>query len=163
MKASLFLFALPFLFSSCLVVKIYESPQANVEDKGTPKRVYHKMIGTGQTIDLGEKGSNEILFFGEDNSPKKFLFESKDSEAEEVSDSIYAWTPKPSDQKILLVTKGDQPLFCIDGVISDHPEVMNTIDPDRIESVHVLKGEAAIKKYGAKGTKGVVEITLKKE
>ena len=40
---------------------------------------------------------------------------------------------------------------------------MNTIDPDRIESVHVLKGEAAIKKYGAKGTKGVVEITLKKE
>lgn len=72
MKASLFLFALPFLFSSCLVVKIYESPQANVEDKGTPKRVYHKMIGTGQTIDLGEKGSHEILFFGEDNSPKSF-------------------------------------------------------------------------------------------
>lgn len=40
---------------------------------------------------------------------------------------------------------------------------MRGIDPDKIETVHVLKGEAARKKYGKKGKNGVVIIVLKQE
>jgi hypothetical protein len=38
---------------------------------------------------------------------------------------------------------------------------MRGIDPDQIKTVHVLKGEAARKKYGKKGKNGVVIIVLK--
>ena len=35
--------------------------------------------------------------------------------------------------------------------------------PDQIESINVLKGEVALKKYGAEGVSGVIEISTKKE
>lgn len=38
---------------------------------------------------------------------------------------------------------------------------LNSIDPNSINSVSVLKGEDAIEKYGEKGTNGVVIITIK--
>lgn len=38
---------------------------------------------------------------------------------------------------------------------------LNSIDPNDIESVNVLKNEHAISKYGDKGNDGVVEILLK--
>ena len=37
------------------------------------------------------------------------------------------------------------------------------LNPNEIESINVLKGEAAIKKYGDKGKDGVIEITTKKK
>jgi len=40
---------------------------------------------------------------------------------------------------------------------------MRGIDPKNIETVHVLKGEAAMKKYGKKGKNGVVIIVLKEK
>jgi TonB-dependent SusC/RagA subfamily outer membrane receptor len=39
---------------------------------------------------------------------------------------------------------------------------MQSLNPDKIESINVLKGEAAEKSYGEKGAQGVIEITLKK-
>lgn len=39
---------------------------------------------------------------------------------------------------------------------------INAISPDDIESINVLKGDAAITKYGEEGKNGVVEISLKK-
>ena len=38
---------------------------------------------------------------------------------------------------------------------------MNTISPNAIQSINVLKGETALNKYGDKGKNGVVEIFLK--
>ncbi|PCJ98458.1 MAG: hypothetical protein COA50_02845 [Flavobacteriaceae bacterium] len=57
--------------------------------------------------------------------------------------------------------KGD-PLFIVDGkeVKSNKVEKLN---PDGIESIDVLKGESAEKKYGKKGKNGVIEITTKKK
>ncbi|SHM52484.1 TonB-dependent outer membrane receptor, SusC/RagA subfamily, signature region [Cyclobacterium lianum] len=56
----------------------------------------------------------------------------------------------------------DNPLYL---VIDDGKEKMvenlTAIQPDDIESVSVLKGPSAVKKYGAKGKNGVVVITLK--
>ena len=53
-------------------------------------------------------------------------------------------------------------LFVIDGKIATN-EKANKVDPKSIESINILKGEKAIKKYGDKGKNGVIEITTKKD
>lgn len=58
-------------------------------------------------------------------------------------------------------TEGLEPIFMVNGKSSSQAEV-RAIDPDDIEYMSVLKGEAAKKQYGEKGKNGVVQITLKK-
>jgi len=57
------------------------------------------------------------------------------------------------------------PLIIIDGQILsrklNRDELNNLIDPKRIESVNILKGEQAIQKYGAKARDGAIEIITK--
>ena len=53
---------------------------------------------------------------------------------------------------------GEKPLVLVDGkVVAD----MNSISPDRIATVDVLKGEGATKLYGSEGKNGVIRITTK--
>ena len=59
------------------------------------------------------------------------------------------------------INKNASPLFYVDGK-SITSEEMKKIKPNDIESVNVLKGDSAIKKYGEKAKDGVVEITMKK-
>ena len=68
-------------------------------------------------------------------------------------------------QEVVVIKKSskdssDKPLMVLDGNVST--KNINDIAPDQIESVNVLKGETAKKKYGTKGAKGVIEITSKK-
>jgi outer membrane receptor protein involved in Fe transport len=49
-------------------------------------------------------------------------------------------------------------LYVVDGVIKDD---ISLIDPNSIESISVMKGDAA-ELYGVKGKDGVIAITLKK-
>jgi hypothetical protein len=42
-------------------------------------------------------------------------------------------------------------------------KALNELDPVTIESINVLKGDSAVKKYGDRGKEGVVEITSKKK
>jgi hypothetical protein len=51
-------------------------------------------------------------------------------------------------------------LVMVDG--KEYKGDIQTLDPGTIESVNVLKGEPATTKYGSKGEKGVIEVTLKK-
>jgi len=53
-------------------------------------------------------------------------------------------------------------LYVVDGTIVPESFV-KAMDPEKIKSVNVLKGEQATSKYGEKGTYGVIEVTLKKE
>ena len=53
-----------------------------------------------------------------------------------------------------------QPLIIVDGVESAYDNI-NSINPNTIKSVSVLKNESAIKKYGDKGKDGVIEIVTK--
>ena len=53
------------------------------------------------------------------------------------------------------------PLIIIDGKKSSKQD-LNKIPGDRIETINVLKGESAIKKYGDKGKDGSIEIITKK-
>ena len=56
----------------------------------------------------------------------------------------------------------DQPLIIIDGKEAGQAINLDSLDPNTIESINVLKGPSAEKAYGEKGKNGVVEITLKK-
>ena len=58
-------------FSSCLVVKIYESPATQDTVQSKPSEVHHSMIPSGKVIEFGKQGKSEVLFFGKDQSPKK--------------------------------------------------------------------------------------------
>ena len=51
-----------------------------------------------------------------------------------------------------------QPLYVVNGTIV---QAIDSISPDEIDSIHVLKGEKAQQAYGKKGIHGVIEITLK--
>ena len=57
----------------------------------------------------------------------------------------------------------EQPLIIIDGKEAGEDINLDSIDPNTIESINVLKGPSAGKAYGEKGKNGVVEITLKKK
>jgi serine protease Do len=57
-------------------------------------------------------------------------------------------------------SSNDNPLIVVDGKIETAAK-MDDFDPNNIQSINVLKGESATKKYGKKGEKGVVEIMLK--
>ncbi|MDO9374714.1 MAG: N-acetylmuramoyl-L-alanine amidase [Ferruginibacter sp.] len=60
-----------------------------------------------------------------------------------------------------VVIKGkDNALIIVDGKIVSHAE-MAKISPESISKVNVLKGQAAVSKYGSKGKDGVVIVTTK--
>jgi len=54
------------------------------------------------------------------------------------------------------------PLFIVDGKQGDK-KMLETIDPNNIESISVLKDESATAVYGEKGKNGVIIVTLKKK
>ena len=56
---------------------------------------------------------------------------------------------------------GAKPLYYIDGKKANAKKVKK-LDPNTIDSIEVIKGEAAEKQYGAKAKDGVVRITTKK-
>ena len=62
---------------------------------------------------------------------------------------------------IIRTTKPGNPLIFVDGKPITQEE-MKLLKPNDIESMNVLKGESAIKKYGNKGSEGVIEIVMKK-
>lgn len=57
-------------------------------------------------------------------------------------------------------TTKNPPLYVVDGKIIT-PQEMKAIDANTIESIDVLTGQDAVKKYGEKGKNGVVVVTLK--
>jgi serine protease Do len=67
--------------------------------------------------------------------------------------------PKENAPAVIISKDGKTPLYILDGKIVTS---INDIAPTDIESVSVLKGAMAIKKYGEKAADGVVEIVSKK-
>ena len=57
----------------------------------------------------------------------------------------------------------ENPLYIVDGKEIYDSDNLNKIDPNTIEKMEVFKGEKAIMRYGEKGKKGVIVITLKKK
>lgn len=69
-------------------------------------------------------------------------------------------------QEVVIIKGGkdtsEKPLIFIDGVISNNANISD-ISPSDIQSMNVLKGNMATKKYGENGKKGVIEIISKKK
>lgn len=59
------------------------------------------------------------------------------------------------------VTVGSSPLFIVDGRVLEDSGEIQRIDPAQIRDVEVVKGAAAVERFGARGANGVVLITLK--
>src|SRR5699024_10352766 len=85
------------------------------------------------------------------------------SKMEHLTDTMQATTlndRKNPDNKAQL--KREKPLVFINGKEVDYA-VLKALNPDKIESINVLKDKAAIAKYGDKAKYGVIEVTLKKD
>jgi TonB family protein len=78
----------------------------------------------------------------------------------QAGDALAEVPPPPPPPPPILNDNGIPPYVVIDG--KESKVDLKDIEPNSIESVSVLKGEAAIKKYGDKGNNGVLEITMKK-
>jgi TonB-linked SusC/RagA family outer membrane protein len=59
------------------------------------------------------------------------------------------------------INAGNEPLWVVDGFISDRSIVM-ALDPGDIQSIEVLKDASAAAIYGARGSNGVILVTTKK-
>jgi len=70
--------------------------------------------------------------------------------------------PARRKRSMAFISEGEKPLMIIDGKEVENQTSMNDIDPNHIKSVEVLKGDAAVKKYGEKAKNGVILITTKK-
>jgi TonB-dependent SusC/RagA subfamily outer membrane receptor len=57
-------------------------------------------------------------------------------------------------------TNDQKPLMVIDGIVKEFA-MLETVNPNEIESVTILKGESATKIYGSKAKDGVILITMK--
>ena len=146
-------------FSSCLVVKIYENPEANSDHTSDAVSSQRQMIGSGKKIDLGKQGEREILFIGKYNKPKN-VFHQTDS----IFPASETWISHDNSNIKSIIAKNQEtkPLIVVDGKISSNSEALKEINPNEIESVNILRGEAAIKKYGKEAQRGVIEIITKK-
>jgi len=74
----------------------------------------------------------------------------------------YAFSKSNSSSIGDLYFKQNPPLIIIDGKESTAEEIKNTAK-DKIESITILKDNAAKEAYGEKGKKGVIVVTLKKQ
>jgi TonB-dependent SusC/RagA subfamily outer membrane receptor len=54
------------------------------------------------------------------------------------------------------------PLVIVDGVVLANADGLQSLDPARIQSVEVIKGEEAVRLYGSRASNGVVVVTSKK-
>jgi len=79
------------------------------------------------------------------------------SEVKTVSGSTFSMG-NGEDQNIL--TGENRPLIVLDGKIVNN-DTLESLDPNDIESIHVLKGKSATSLYGEKAENGVIMITLK--
>jgi len=106
----------------------------------------------------GEKAKNGVIIIALKNGSKT------------VKDSIILKEHKADStqvkyrEKILkarnVLEMEPHPLYVIDGEISKNTDI-SSIPPEIIQSMTILKGADAVKKYGEKGKNGVIEIILK--
>ena len=106
----------------------------------------------GASIEVRDTTKKVMIVQGYKISPEDTLIASKGNNKSSVVIKMDAAGGAGNAQK---------PLFILDGeVISE--SVMKVIDPTKIESINILKDQAAVAVFGEKGKAGVVQITTKK-
>ncbi|MBC8756567.1 TonB-dependent receptor plug domain-containing protein [Kordia sp. YSTF-M3] len=117
------------------------------------------IIVNGKKLPLDVIIEEEIEIKNGDGTNFIFLKNSSDKKDDDVEIEII----KEEDNKIVFHNSNNKkPLIIIDGKQVKQSK-MNNLDPNKIESVSVLKGKSAIEKYGDKGKDGVIIIKTKKK
>ncbi|WP_420574449.1 M56 family metallopeptidase [Kordia sp.] len=104
-------------------------------------------------IKKGEGNGNTVVY----------SFSSDDDNGGKKSERKYRII-KNTESKIEVVSSDteEKPLFIVDGKEVSNDKFVN-LDPKKIKTVHVLKGDSAIGKYGDKGKNGVVIVETRKK
>jgi len=81
---------------------------------------------------------------------------------ERGKEGVIIITTKKDSRKTFDFNEGNKPLLILDGVIQEAAFELNSVSPDEIESIEVLKGKTGVDLYGEKGKNGVILIHRKK-
>jgi TonB-dependent SusC/RagA subfamily outer membrane receptor len=108
------------------------------------------------SLQYGEKGRNGVVIITLKKNAMQEAEVEQQQTAQTANQSHFASNNSTSVQSLSL--NGNKPLYFIDG-----KEVQNieNINPEYIESISVLKDEAATTIYGERGYNGVILITTK--
>ena len=159
-----------------LVMQMQDSPFVYA-DALTQLQAYH--LSTKTYIAMSAKGKNGILskrifrLFGQyDQQPSVFksLFMVFILCISFTTQALFVVAQEPAPKEIpeLKPSKQDgdkKPLLILDGKVLGNmanQKIDQLVQPEAIERINVLKGEAAILKYGDKAQNGVIEIWTKK-
>lgn len=118
-----------------------------------------------KTVDVIKNGDNddtvEIIVDNDGLNENEDIIIVKKDKPGKTAYKVKAIGKGKSNNKVIIKTDdGTEPIYFIDGKEVEN-KAFKTLDSDDIKTVNVLKGDAAIKKYGDKAKNGVVEITTK--
>lgn len=137
--------------------------------------------------EVGKKGRNGLVLVTTKRKQEAVIQDKRQDEVERTklkikklekkgvlpipADSLIAFEPtkieaeKSNPQSILPRFKTDkslQPLVFVEGEAKDMNYLKTAIEPEDIKSLNVIKGPAAVEKYGENGAGGAIEVLLKK-
>jgi beta-lactamase regulating signal transducer with metallopeptidase domain len=107
----------------------------------------------GGSMMIYEKGSPEALTYGEKGKDGVMIF--KNAKITKIEKNVAGESFITLDDK--------EPLYVVNDKIQkiQGADALKEIKPESIKTINVLKGDAAMTKYGNKGKNGVIEIKLK--
>ena len=175
MKIAVRFLLIAFLCQSCITIKVYQTEDQELKEPEVKTEV-RTMLPMGKTIELHGK-PNELQFFGDDTNQFELFNEDADDSLKvarihvfthkDADSTMGSWTTKGGKANIMVfrtdTEDGGDPLMIVDGVRVEKSTALSDIDPEKIATIEVLKGDAAVKKYGQDAKNGVVEITTKKD
>lgn len=161
------------------VIEVFTKDYLDNREKETPSTDAQPLIiidgvrhgfGKEKLEDLEPSQIASVTVLKGESATKKYGVEAKEGAIEVQTKAFDAsqQTDSATSEIVVRGTRSDaeqKPLFVIDGLMvgrSTTDEEFKKLNPNDIESINVLKGAAATKKYQDLGTAGVVEITTKR-
>jgi len=134
-------------------VKVIESNHGIDTEKEHIIEIIDESDDASKNVFIIKKHGDKTVKISEDNASENVFIIEKDHEG--------AIEKKVLKTSFISSNSEEKPLIILDGKEITMEE-MEKISPDNIESITVLKGDSATKKYGEKGKNGVIQITKKK-
>lgn len=128
--------------------------EVEVIETDTTKKKHNVKVSTATFI--SDDGEKTELILDEDNASENIYIIKTDGEKGKKHKVV------KTQSTFVLDTDNETPLYILNEKEITAKE-MESINPDTIQSINVLKGESATSKYGEKGKNGVVIITTKKD
>ena len=107
--------------------------------------------------------TQEILFLGNENLPRKspFIKIYVEKNDEFSGANLNFIDPEESKKFKIITSYPSPPLIIINGEFQEDLKLLKDLDLETIESINIIKGDSAIKKFGVQGANGVIEIILR--